>query len=61
MADDDDLEITPVAEDACPTDALVDRWWADTIHGSVIGTNTVMWNHLFEAVAELKERLRSKE
>ena len=40
-----------------PTDALIERWWADHFPGSPVAQVTTAWNHAFAAKEELKRRL----
>jgi hypothetical protein len=41
------------------TDELVDRWFVEAIHNSVVSQNTEVLNHLRKAVDDLKRRLNS--
>ena len=38
-------------------DGLVERWFFDTFHGSVVARSTETWNHVYDAKEELKRRL----
>ncbi len=38
-------------------DALVERWFFDAFHGSVVARSTEVWNAAHEAKEELKRRL----
>ena len=42
-----------------PTEAIVERWWADHFPGSPVAQVTQAWNHAFAAKEELKRRLAS--
>lgn len=42
-------------------DAIVDRWFSDCIKGGPIGRHTQSYNHLQEALPELKRRLAKRE
>ncbi len=37
--------------------AVIDRWFVDQFHGSVVATVTEHFNHVFAAVQDLKRRL----
>jgi hypothetical protein len=39
------------------TDDLVEKWFVEHFHGSIVATNTQMYNHVRSAVDELKKRL----
>ena len=39
------------------TDALVERWFLDCVHGSPIARSTEAWNQAHAAKDELKRRL----
>lgn len=56
----DDLEYSD-AEQTQPsaTDELVDRWFVEAIHNSVVSQNTEILNHLRKAIDDLKRRLNS--
>ena len=38
-------------------DALVERWFFEAFHGSVVARATDVWNHVHAAKDELKRRL----
>ncbi|MFZ5658768.1 MAG: hypothetical protein ACOY5C_02800 [Pseudomonadota bacterium] len=43
-----------------PTAAqIVDRWFQDQIHNSPVSRHTEAYNHVAQAVAELKKRLQA--
>jgi hypothetical protein len=37
--------------------ALVDKWWADHVPGSIVAGNTEIYNHMYKAFEDLKRRL----
>jgi hypothetical protein len=45
-------------EQAADVDATVDRWFADSFHGSIVARDTDAFNHLHAAVQKLKELLK---
>ena len=44
----------PAADDL---DALVEHWFFEAFHGSVVARATDVWNHVHAAKDELKRRL----
>ena len=44
-------------EKADTLDALVEHWFFDTFHGSLVARSTEVWNHVHAAKEELKRRL----
>ena len=38
-------------------DTLVERWFFDAFHGSLVARSTETWNHVHDAKEELKRRL----
>ncbi len=41
------------------TDALVERWFFESFHGSPVARSTELWNVVHDAKEELKRRLAS--
>lgn len=41
----------------CATDEIVDGWFSDCVRGGPIGRHTPSFNHIQDALAELKRRL----
>jgi hypothetical protein len=58
MSDDAAAPAAEAAPD--PLDALVDRWFAETMHNSIVSRDTETHNHVHAAVAELKRRLKER-
>ena len=52
MSDIGDLE-----EKARRLDAMVEHWFFELFHGSVVARSTEVWNHVHGAKDELKRRL----
>ena len=50
-------EMTKREEDAHHLQALVERWFFELFHGSVVARSTEVWNHVHGAKDELKRRL----
>jgi hypothetical protein len=44
-------------QDEGDSEALVDKWWADHVPGSVVAGNTEIYNHMYKALEDLKRRL----
>ncbi len=44
-------------DDAERADALVERWFLDSFHGSPVARSTEAWNHVRAATDELRRRL----
>ena len=44
---------------AAAIDALVERWFFESFHGSAVARSTEQWNLVHEAKEELKRRLAS--
>lgn len=45
-----------------PVEKVLDeigQWWAEHIHGSPIARNAPAWNHLVQAIANLKLRIEA--
>ena len=42
-----------------PSEALVERWWADHFPGSPVAQVTRAWNHALAAKEDLKRRLQN--
>ena len=57
MDNDNPGDATPPAPH--PTEALVERWWADHFPGSPVAQVTPAWNHAFAAKEDLKRRLQN--
>jgi hypothetical protein len=55
--DNDDPNLAPPPAPH-PTEALVERWWADHFPGSPVAQVTQAWNHAFAAKEDLKRRLK---
>lgn len=36
---------------------IIDAWFVETIHGSIVARDTEVYNHVFKSVADLKTRL----
>ena len=52
MSDRDDLN-----ETAQRLEAIVEHWFFELFHGSVVARSTEVWNHVHGAKDELKHRL----
>ena len=50
-------EPTDRAATAHQLEALVERWFFDAFHGSVVARSTEVWNAVHDAKEELKRRL----
>lgn len=50
-------ERVTAAAGADSTGALIDKWFAEKFHGSVVAQNTECYNHTHKAVQELKKLL----
>ncbi len=46
-------------ETATRLDALVERWFFETFHGSLVARSTDVWNAVHDAKEDLKRRLAS--
>jgi hypothetical protein len=58
----EETETPAVADTTAPRDAtseLIDRWFADHFHGSIVARNADVYNHVHAATQDLKRRLRS--
>ena len=40
---------------------IIDKWFADHIHGSIIARHVDCYNHLHDALGELKKRLSTRQ
>lgn len=47
----------PAAPAAPAHDALIERWFSEHFHGSVVAQHTHIYNHVRQGVDELKKRL----
>jgi hypothetical protein len=52
-----EAEITPEAERLA---ALVNQWHFETFHGSIVARDTEVWNLVYAAKEDLKQRLASE-
>ena len=50
---------TPSRKEPSAIDREIDRWFHEQIHGSAVSRHTPSYNHLRQAVADLKARLAS--
>jgi hypothetical protein len=41
-----------------PIDTLIDRWFDDHMRGSIVASQTAIWNHCHGAAQDLKRRLK---
>jgi hypothetical protein len=51
---------TPASGDAArsDTDALIDRWFSDNFHGSIVARDADTLNHVYASAQKLKALLR---
>ena len=54
MSDIDDLD-----DNARRLETIVEHWFFELFHGSVVARSTELWNHVYGAKDELKRRLAS--
>ena len=47
------------AAPSTPVDKVVDDWWHERVHGSMLGHDTATWNYLSSVVEHLRVRLRA--
>ena len=59
MPDNDTPERDALRTGAAAIDALVERWFFESFHGSPVARATDVWNVVHDAKEELKRRLAS--
>ena len=50
-------EIDNLKEQAARLEALVEHWFFETFHGSLVARSTEVWNAVHDAKEDLKRRL----
>ncbi len=50
-------DICDLEEKARRLEAIVEHWFFELFHGSVVARSTEVWNHVYGAKDELKRRL----
>ncbi len=62
MADEDIRSpgLPPDEPAEAPTDTMIDRWFADHFHGSIVSRHTDVYSHVFAAKEALKRLLKGQ-
>lgn len=53
-------EHSPAPAQRDETEELLEKWFADNFHGSIVARDTETYNHVHQAMQKLKELLRSR-
>ena len=51
------VDIGELEENAQRLETIVEHWFFELFHGSVVARSTEIWNHVYGAKDELKHRL----